>query len=95
MQYSSCILHGCSSVVSASEFKSKDPGFNPLVLQGEGQYFCPSRVNSCADLCVPYPHFVCTARAQIGVHVKDPISNFHKRVGLPAGGMVTQKYWVP
>ena len=46
------------SVVSESEFKSKDPGFDPLVRQGEGQFFCPSEstlVQTCwclTNLCV-------------------------------------------
>ena len=30
---------GRSSVVSALEFKSEDPGFDPLMGQGEGQFF--------------------------------------------------------
>ena len=33
---------GCSSVVRASAFTSEDPGFDPLVGQGEEQFFCPS-----------------------------------------------------
>ena len=33
---------GCSSVVSASEFKLEDPGFDPQAEQGKGQFFCPS-----------------------------------------------------
>ena len=39
------IYWGRSSVVTASEFKSEDPGFNPLAGQGGeggGQLFCPS-----------------------------------------------------
>ena len=44
-----------SSMVRQLEFKSEDPGFEPLSVQGEGQFFCPLRVNSCADLCVPDP----------------------------------------
>ena len=49
---------GQSSVVSASEFKSKYPGFDSLVVQGEGQFYLSStppslRVNSCADM-FPY-----------------------------------------
>ena len=34
-----------SSLVTASELKSEDPGFDPLVGQGDGQvvvFFCPS-----------------------------------------------------
>jgi hypothetical protein len=42
---------GYSSVVRESEFKSKDPGFNPLVVQRDQQFFCPSdQINSCAGL---------------------------------------------
>ena len=29
-------------LVTASEFKSEDPGFDPQVAQGEGQSLCPS-----------------------------------------------------
>ena len=49
------LLHGgcTSSVVRESEFKSEDPGFNPLAGQGEGQVFLSLRVDSCADLFVP------------------------------------------
>ena len=46
---------GRSSMVSASELKPEDPGFDPLAGQGEGQFFCLSRVHSCADLFVPGP----------------------------------------
>ena len=31
-----------SSVVSTSEFKPEDPGFDPMVGKGEGQFFYPS-----------------------------------------------------
>ena len=37
---------GSSSVVSASEFKSEDPGFEPLARQGERRFFCPSESTS-------------------------------------------------
>ena len=33
---------GRSSVVRASEFKSEDPGFDPLAGQGRAQFFYPS-----------------------------------------------------
>ena len=33
---------GRNSVVRASEFRSEDSGFDPLVGQSEGQFFCPS-----------------------------------------------------
>ena len=33
---------GRSPVVIESEFKSEDPGFDPLAGQGQGQFFCPS-----------------------------------------------------
>ena len=52
------------SVVSASEFNSEDPGFDPLVGQGEGQFFYPSEsivVQTC--LCPPL-------RVQYGTHPK-------------------------
>ena len=56
---STAIRHngGRSSVVRASEFKPEDPRFDPLAGQGEGQFFCPPRDNSCVDLFVPDPHF--------------------------------------
>ena len=78
-------------MVSASEFKSEDPGFDPLAVQDE-KVFLSFRDNSCTDLFVPDHHFVCTAHTQICAHFKDPVSICHKRVGLTAGGMVTQKY---
>ena len=39
---------------------------------GQGSVFLSLRVNSCADLFVPDLPFLCMARIQIGVHVKDP-----------------------
>ena len=35
-----------------SKFQTaEDPGFDPLAVQGEGQFLCPSpRVNSCAKV---------------------------------------------
>ena len=80
----------CSSVVRESDFKPEDLGFDPLAGQGENQFFSSLRVNSCADLFVPDPPFVFTARTQICEHVKDPISICRKRVDLTAGGMETQ-----
>ena len=54
--------------------------------------FLSLRVNSCADLFVPDPSFMCTARTQICAHVKNPISICRKRVGITAGGMETRKH---
>ena len=45
----------------------------------------------CRLVCA-WPPFVCAARTQICVHVKDPISICRKRVGLTAGGMETRKH---
>ena len=42
-------------MVSAAEFKSDDPGFDPLAGQGKKQFFLSLRVNTCADLFVPDP----------------------------------------
>ena len=45
-----------STVIRASEFKSEDPGFNPLVEQGEGEFSCPSEstlVQTCLCLTPP------------------------------------------
>ena len=56
---------GRSSVATASEFKSKDTGFDPLVWQDEGQFFCPSEstlVQTC--LCLtPLPLSSCVRHA--------------------------------
>ena len=42
--------------VSASEFKSEDPGFDPLAGQGEDQYFCPPESPLIQpSLCLPPP----------------------------------------
>ena len=55
-QFDNCFSNygGRNSVVSASEFKSEDPEFDPLVGQGEGQYFCPFESTLVPDppLCV-------------------------------------------
>ena len=70
----------------------EDPGFDPLTGQGEGQSFCPSEstfVQTC--LCLTPPSCV-RQRTQICAHAKDPISIGRKRVGITAGGRVTQKY---
>ena len=45
-------------VVSASEFKSEDPGFDPLVGSVRGAVFLCLGVNSCADLFVRCCFFV-------------------------------------
>ena len=84
----------CISVVfRESEFKSEDPGFDPLAGQGEEPVFYPSKsINSCADLFVPDPPLVCMAHTQICAHVKDPISICHNRLGLTAGSVETRKH---
>ena len=62
--------------VKESEIKSEDPGFDPLVRQGEGQFFfCPSAEST----LVPDPPAV---RTQMCAHVKDLISICRKRVVL-------------
>ena len=86
----SCHMGGRSSVVRASEFKSEDPGFDPLAGQDNDQFFCPSEstlVQTC--LCLN-PHRV-RHTPKFCVHIQDPIAICRKRVGLTAGGMVTQK----
>ena len=57
-----------------------------MAVQGEEQF-----VNSRAGLFVPDPPFVCTTRTKMSVHAKDHISICRKRLGLAAGGMVTQQ----
>ena len=58
------------SVVSASEFKSQDPGFSPLAArQGEEQFPCPS---AGADLRVRHaPKFVHTLKIPYPSVVKE------------------------
>ena len=41
---------------------------------------------------VPDSPFMCTVHTQMCAHAKDSISICHKRVGLTAGGMETQKH---
>ena len=80
-----------SPVVIASEFKSEDHGFDPLVDQCEGHIFCPADstfVQTC--LCLTALR-VYTTRTQMCAHVKDPIYSCCKRVDLTAGGTITQK----
>ena len=75
-------------MVSTSEFKYEDPGFDPLAGQGKRQvFFLSLRVNSCAELFVPDPpSIVYMARTRICEHVKDSISICLKRVGPTAYG---------
>ena len=42
---------GRGSVVRDLEFKSEDPGFDPLVGQGKGQFLCPSE-STLAQTCL-------------------------------------------
>ena len=63
---------GRSSVVRASVLKSEEPGFDPLVRQGEGQFFCPSELTH-VQTCFCLTPFMCTARTKNCAHVKDPI----------------------
>ena len=54
---------GRGSVVRELEFKSENPGFDPLVERGEGQWvFLSLRFISCADLFVP-DHLSCVRLA--------------------------------
>ena len=75
---------GCSSVVRESEFKSEDPGFDPMVGQGEEQVFCPPPSQLLCRLVCAWPPFVCTW--------KDPVSICRNRVGLTSCGMETRKH---
>ena len=77
---------GRSSVIRATEFKSEDPGVDPLAGRSEGQlgFFSLSEstlVQTCLCLTLP-PFFVCTAQTQI----------CHKIVGLTAIGMEPRKH---
>ena len=104
--YKTMSVHGCQipeltkqltdggrgSVVSASEFKSEDPGFDSLAEQGSAAVSVPpSRL--LRRLVCAWPPYVCTARTHICSHDKDPISICRKikTVGLTAGGMVRLK----
>ena len=75
-----------------SEFKSEDPGFDPLAGQGKLQFLYSSestlvQIGLCLSLLrvyyVTHPN---------GAHVKDPVSICRKRVGITAGGMETRKH---
>ena len=84
-------------MISESEFKSEDPGFDPLAGQdgGGGSFSVPPIKLLCTlDSFVPDPPFVCTARTKLHAHVKDPLSTCRKRAGLTAGGMVKPTYCV-
>ena len=74
-------------MVSASEFKSEDPGLDPLVGQGEWQFFCLSESTLMQTFSCLTPLCVYGAHKLIKIH----ISICHKRVGLRVGGMETQK----
>ena len=91
-KHTMCITGGRGAVVRESEFKSEDPGFDPLAGQDERQFFCPSEAALCADLLVPDPSsWVRQAFDLFCAHVKDPISVCRKRVVVTAGGMETRK----
>ena len=81
---------GHGSVVECRTY-NPNTGFDPLVGKDEGQVFClpPSQL-LCWLVCA-WPPFVCTACTQVCMHVKDHMAICHKRVGLTASGMVTQK----
>ena len=84
---------GRTSVVRELEFKSVDPGFDPLAGQGGVQFFWPASESTLVQTCfVPDPPFVCTARIKTCAHVKDPILICRKRVGLKAVGIETRKH---
>ena len=77
----------------ASEFKSEDPGFDPLAGQGEGQFFCPSESTLVQTYLCLNPPRVYGASTHICALVKDPTSICRKRAGLTAGGRFTLKYY--
>ena len=84
-------IGGRGSVVSASEFKFEDPGFDPPTGQCEAQFSGPSEstlVQTCACL-TPLRVYIRHA-IHLCPHVKDPISICHKRVGLTTGVVVAQ-----
>ena len=47
-----CLGYCVAQWLGVAEFKSKDPGFHPLVEAGSRTVFLSLRVNSCADLYV-------------------------------------------
>ena len=75
-------------MVRESEFKSEDPGFDPLAGQGEGQVlFAPPSQLLCRLVFVPDPPSSVRHAPKMCVHVKDPISICRKTVSLTAGSM--------
>ena len=80
---------GRGSVVRESEFKSEDPGFNPLVGQGEVQFFwpCESTVVQ-ISLCLHDPPSCVRHAPKFVRTLKIPYPPVVKNVGLTTGGMV-------
>ena len=66
-------------MVSESEFKSEDRGFDSPAGLGEEQFSqCPSE-STFVQTCVSDAPFVCTTLTHICAHVKEPISICRKR----------------
>ena len=79
LYYADLLYHvgdgGRSSVVSASDFKFEDPGFDPQVGQGAGQFLYPSEA-TLVQTCLyppPTPFFVvvCTLKIPYPSVVKE------------------------
>ena len=73
-------------MVSASECKSEDSGFDPLLGRGEGQLFSvPPSLLSLVQTCL----FACTACTTMCAHVQDSTSICRKTVVIKCGNTET------
>ena len=78
-------------MVRESEFKSEDPGFDPLAEQGGKQLFFPSESTFVKTRLCLSPLRVHGTHPNYA-HVKDPVSICRVGVGLTASGMETGKH---
>ena len=81
-------------MVREPEFKFEEPGFEPLLEQGEGQVFCPAESTLVQTrLCrTPVCVYGTSKFVRTLLKVKAPISICHQRVGNTASGMETRKH---
>ena len=73
---------GRNLLVRAPEFKSEDPGFDPLVGLGERQFFCPSESTVVqTSLCLT-PLRVYGTHPHLCARYKDPTFIYRKRLTM-------------